>query len=130
MDFDKTVVKLFDAVLDKVLVIVNTGEFKQSDLEPVLMAVIETVQVVNHTHKLNLTGPQKRELALATAERLLEYLHEQRVIDEVTMQRAVTAVRFAGPALMDGLKALYKKIHAIDADIQQNGCAGCCRRNF
>lgn len=119
---------LYDLITAKVQMTIHTGQFNLQDLRPIVLQVVELVQTFSQ--KKPMTGPEKQQLALQLVRHVLKDLCDKKVLTQEMYEQAAIAIEFAGPALIDGMKALYKQIISTATDIQDNGCAGCCRRNF
>ena len=64
------------------------------------------------------------------AQYVLKDLQDGGQLDENTYALLSEGLQFFGPALFDGLKALYNKAHEVAQDIEEHGAKGCCGRNF
>lgn len=121
---------LTEKVVAALVTVVKHGTPTQDLVKPLLLKIIEIVQQFSDGLPQPLAGSDKQKLALAIAEATIEELRKQQVIPQEVADTLLLSVRFAGPALIDGLKALYVKLREVHADIAASGCAGCCKRNF
>lgn len=120
--------KLYDAVSANVAKTIASGEFTTSQLRPVVLAVVDIVQKYSDGRVRRLTGVEKQQLALDLAQHVLDDLYHKGVMSKEVHEQAQAALAFAGPALIDGMKALWKQIELTIDDIRTRGCKGCIQR--
>lgn len=122
--------ELYDVVSGKIRLIIADGRLTPATVRPLLLIVTETVQDFSDGLEVKLEGSEKRALAINVTNHVLADLHSNGQLDDETYEWIQLGMTFFGPALFDGLKSLYRQIHAVASDVAEHGCTGCFKRNF
>lgn len=107
----------------------NTLATLIGDLQPIMVAITITVRDYSANRNPPLDNAAKQALALTLLKYILQKLNQDGHIPADLYNNLSTAVDFFGPTLINGSVALMHKAEAVEQDIAQNGCHGCCQRN-
>jgi len=121
--------ELYELVSKKIRMTIANQRFSPELLRPLLLQIIETVQEFSNGKAHKLDGSIKRSMALSIAKYIVKDLHNNNQMNDELYEYLMISLEIAGPALMDGLKALYSKLVSVGQDISENGCKGCASRN-
>ena len=109
----------------------------RTDLTLVKLIFEYTMQLVEKFKDENgqlLIGAEKKQYALLLISYIISDLRSNNKITEQTAQDLQFAIDMLGGVLMDvvldAVNAVFDVGQKVTADIQQNGCRGCLRRNF
>ncbi len=122
--------ELYDVISSKIRLIIADGRLTPATVRPLLLIVTETVQDFSDGLEVKLEGSEKRALAINVTNHVLEDLHANGQLDDETYEWIQLGMTFFGPAVFDGMKAIYNQIHGVASDISEHGCRGCFGRNF
>lgn len=121
---------LYDTLKQKIEVSVAQKQFSADSVRPLLLSVIAVVENFTKDRQPPMDGSAKKALAMELTRYVFKDLHDSKQIPDDVYEWTMLGLEFFGPALFDGLKAVYNKAVTVVQDIQDNGTSGCCGRNF
>ena len=122
--------ELYKAVSDKISLSVANGHFSAETFQILLSKVVETIEEFSQANAKNLTGVEKRNLAINLVKMVLDDLHKRGQLSDELHQSFITMLVYGAPLLFEAAKAAWRKLQAIHEDVEAHGCAGCFKRNF
>ena len=129
-DLQEDLVEIYDLVRKKVALIVSTGKFTAEHLRPLILNIIEIVQEATQNKYDHIDGAQKKAMAINILRHVIVDLYKNKQISKDDYELILLGLEFFGGALFDLGKATFKFMTEVVEDIIDEGCSGCCRRNF
>ena len=120
---------LFETVIKKIRLSIANGKITPDSFQTILLKVVETIEELSTNQYKNLSGVEKRAIAINITKLVIEDLHDHGQIDEDVYGWMNLGLTFLAPALFSGIKALFTKLQDVGEDINEQGFQGCFYRN-
>ena len=114
----------------KVSQIVASGKLTADHLRPLILNIVEIVQIYTNEKYDHIDGAQKKVMAMNILRHVIVDLHRKGQINQDQYEMILLSLEFFGGALIDLGKVLYNKLVEVSTDVIEHGVSGCCKRNF
>ena len=122
--------ELYKTLSDKIALSVANGHFSAETFQIILSKVVETIEEFSEAGAKNLTGLEKRNLAINLMKMVLNDLHTRGQLNDELFAAFNTMLVYGAPVLFAAAKAAWTKLQSIEQDVEAHGCKGCFKRNF
>lgn len=127
---EQMLIDMYEIVSHRIRASVALGKLTPDNFQVMILKVVEVVEDFSSKSDLELTGVEKRDIAIRVTQKVVDDLHAHGHIDEEMYGWFSLSLMLMGPALFSGMKAVYKIVHGVVVDVSDNGCKGCFGRNF
>ena len=121
---------MYKVVSDKIRLAVSDHQLTPESFQTILVKVVETVEELSSQQVTQLSGTEKRAIAINLTRLVIDELHTNGQINDETYNWMTLGLTFLAPLIFQAAKSIWTKLQEVHEDIAEHGRAGCCARNF